>query len=50
MEVIKFEELAHAFLDVMEFLTVKDLRKITGLAEERCRQILEIYNKLNNVE
>jgi hypothetical protein len=35
-----------AFIDMMDGTTASDVRFITGLPEDRCEEIVQIYNDL----
>jgi len=45
--IISFEELAIAFMDILDGATWHDLQHITGLSEERCKDIMKVYSELS---
>ncbi len=46
--VVSYERLALAFMDVMDGNTWKDVSILTGLSDERCKDIYNIYSELSD--
>ena len=46
---LSFENIAQAFIDIMEGNDVHDIKANSGLPEKRCKQIYDLYTRLIKV-
>jgi hypothetical protein len=45
-ENMNFKQIRDAFIDLLDGITDwRDIQKFTGLSDERCKEILEIFKK-----
>ena len=42
----RMNDIKRAFFDVLDGATWRDIQHMTGMPEERCREIIEIRNRL----